>query len=394
MSGIIGAIGVMLSCFLMFLSLWFESLENLMWLAFPLVTAFGFINSFTLLALIWHLEERQGVVSGFVNAAYQTSAVMIFVVIWLHSEGVTLPFAFLSLSGFAFVAALLAALVVPTQEEFFDQQQRVFGFRSKPPQFRPFHQIRDVFNVASSYKVENAVVVLVSMFVYLFVVGYISTVQTFIEINFDHPKAVQLSRLYTVVFTIAGAVSAPLSGLLFDAIGIVKFMFLLSLTTVAFILLTFIVQPWAVLTTFALATAYSGAWQTMLIKFCAIYGPPELLGSMYGIIFSFCGVFGIVVNLALPTIMSWLHVDNREPLFYYYQWCAFAIPATVGFLFLSIRMSCCAPPSTPPSCTSSHLPLCGSLDDDHDVDDETKPMLINDHDTEDEEDLVNMFYTK
>jgi uncharacterized membrane protein len=63
-----------------------------------------------------------GVIAGLVNSSYQTSAIMIYVVV-AGSEWFPLPYAFLGLSLFAWLSALLAAVILPTQREFYDQQR-------------------------------------------------------------------------------------------------------------------------------------------------------------------------------------------------------------------------------------------------------------------------------
>jgi hypothetical protein len=59
-SAIVGAIGVIIGTFGIFLALYFKSLEMLLWVAIPLADSFGFLNSFAVMGLVWHMEEHQG----------------------------------------------------------------------------------------------------------------------------------------------------------------------------------------------------------------------------------------------------------------------------------------------------------------------------------------------
>jgi hypothetical protein len=47
---------------------------------------------------------------------------------------------------------------------------------------------------------------------------------------------------------------------------------------------------------------YICAWIDFLAKWAAVYAPPDLLGSYFGLVFSAAGILQLIVNLTVPNV--------------------------------------------------------------------------------------------
>jgi hypothetical protein len=354
-----GAGGVMVGSYLMYVSVAMEGCEQLLWLAVPLVDLFGFLNSFALLGFIFHDEPRQAVIMGVANASYTASSAMMNVLVALNQNGWSLSSLFLFSSACAFGGAVICALSIPTQAELFEQAERVLGVRPQKSLFRPLHAARDALSVMRAHTLLNALFVCATILPYIYLVYWTGSVFQFLALSIGDTRAQSFSDTFALMFTIISTLLAPVAGQLFEWLGMRAFVALLMVIQIALAIVTVVsMADGAILFTFVAADALVSTWQLLLLKWSAIFAPPELLGSFFGAIFSTTGLLQLSLNFAIPAIMQAI-IPTNSPDLYWWPYLVLGVLASLALFGLFIVTVVRRLPSTPPQCTTTGKPLCG-----------------------------------
>lgn len=102
---------------------------------------------------------------------------MIYFAAYLVRSGfVTFSQVWLVLAGGAWLAAILCAIVIPDQDEYFDEGERALGIRREAEPLRILHGIRDGANLFMQHAFHNTIFVVGAAVVYLLEVYYMGTV--------------------------------------------------------------------------------------------------------------------------------------------------------------------------------------------------------------------------
>lgn len=113
-----------------------------------------------------------------------------------------------------------------------------------------------------------------------------------------------LASVSAILYAVIGVLASPVTGFVFDKVGILRFcaVFLL-MQTVATLLIwpaSFVVQTIVSVLMFSL---YS-FWLTFESKTPAVFAPPDLYGSYLGFSNSLTGILQLVLNLVIPTAIG------------------------------------------------------------------------------------------
>lgn len=354
-----GAGGVMVGSYLMYISVAMEGCEPLLWLAVPLVDLFGFLNSFALLGFIFHDEPRQAVIMGVANASYTASSALMNVLVALNNKGWSLPSLFLFSAGCAFAGAVICALSIPTQAELFQQAERVLGVRPEQSLFRPLHAARDALNVLRANTLLNSLFVCATILPYIYLIYWTGSVFQFLALSIGDARASSFSDTFALMFTIISTVLAPVAGQVFEWVGMRSFVALLMVIQIALAVVVVVsTADAAILFTFVAADTLVSTWQLLLLKWSAIFAPPELLGSFFGAIFSLTGLLQLALNFAIPAVMQAIILTN-SPGLYWWPYLVLGVLASLALFGLWIVTIVRRLPATPPQCTTHGKPLCG-----------------------------------
>lgn len=360
-SAVLGAVGVIVSSFVLWLAVSFKSLSWLLWVGVTGADAFGYLTSWCLLGFMFHDAPRGAVIIGLGNGSYTASSAVLTGLFALNTAyGVALPNLFLIQGALAFLAAVLCAVSLPGQAELWQQTRRVTGQVPVKAKFRPLHSIRDAFFLLRCNPAFNAWFCAAAIIPYVALVNYVGSSHAFLAIELGDNQANSYGALFGLLLTIFGSVAAPPAGFVFEWLGMRNFLLLVAALQAVMFLSSFVsVAPLSVYAAMISCDLILAAWQMMLVKYAVVFAPAAVLGSFFGTIFSGAGLPQLAFNFAIPAIMA-AAVPATSPLQYSIPFGVLGGLATLSLVGLAAMFTWRQPPKTPPECETVNTPLCGA----------------------------------
>jgi hypothetical protein len=336
-----GAFGTSVCLVAMALAIKIPSLNNLLWIAYPAANIFGWANSMDTYAWLWLLPEDQNTVAAVAGAIQCLSDSFCLVAVFMHDYlGFQLPVYFCFTACLSLVAGFVALALVPSREEMQQITNAVIrnqggaetssnqgygstasdGFERQVTPFQrqvtPFDgEIKsgaaswaDTFSKAWTAICDTFILygkVHPTLSVLFFVqemAQYMFTVYPSFEMYplykglLGSSKAVELVNIYGGTYACIGAACLLLSGRIVDRIGMVRAICCLNVLVIVNAILYAVPTFWSQVVAQVVLAWVINVWYVFIPRFCMAYGPPELFGTMYGVISGLLGLGQIVLT--------------------------------------------------------------------------------------------------
>jgi len=331
--GVWGAVGAAVCLVGMAFAIKVPMLNNLMWIAYPCATIFGWANSMDAYAWLWMLPDDQATVAAVVGAIQCLSDAFCLLAVFLHdSYGLQLPIYFLITAFLSVIAGLLAFVLVPSHQEMRRISHAIMSYQAaaevsaqgygatdntppevtgkEPPEgdslgdvlSRSWSAIKDTFTLYS--KVHPSVCTLFlcySMAQYMFTAYPSFEMYPLYEDLVGATKAVELVNIYGGLYAFIGAICVLVFGKIVDLIGMVQTIALMNIPLLVNSYLFSVPNVHTQVIAQVLLTWVGNAWYVLTPRFCTLYAPPELFGTVNGL---FSGVLG-VGQICLTRFGTW-----------------------------------------------------------------------------------------
>lgn len=380
----IGAWGAFLTAaalVIMSLAIKIPSWNNVLWIAYPAVNVFGGANSWDVYAWLWLLPEDQNTVAAFVGAIQCVSDSLCLLAVLLNNVyGIGLPSYFIMIAGASVFAGFLALFLVPPQSDMDRISKAVahynatkdvnvttvvpgtsygatdHGNSNSDPTLKLESETptsSDILSRTWSALKGTAVVfcrlhpgvsclfVLYQIAQYMFSVYPMFIMYPFYTDLVGTAKAIELVDIFGGTYACIGALSLVFFGKVVDYIGLVQAIFLLNVPTVLNAALYAVPQILAQVIAQVILSFIGNVWYVLIPRFCTIYAPPEIFGTMYGVYGTLLGAFQIFLTRfgtwASGLLMLYIfhgHPPSAAPYLATIDvWCFFCVLTSV-FLFV------------------------------------------------------------
>jgi len=371
--GAIGAFGAAFSLILIALAVKVQSLNNLLWIAYPAATIFGYTNLYDVFAWLWLLPDDQSTVAAMSGAIQCLSDSFCLLAVFLHdSYGIQLPTYFLFTALFSTAAGFIALAFVPGRKENMRIAAAVIAYQaaaedssqsygsiddehdSNPPMQRQIspdissawdafdNSLGSVKDACILYtKVHPTIMLLFSFFSmmqYMFSVYPLFNMYLLYTDLVGHAKAVELVNIFGGLYAVMGAACVLTFGAVVDRIGLYKAVAWLGVPTVINCICFSVPRVDVQVIAQVLLSLIANTWFVILPRFCISYGPPQLFGSLQGI---FCVILGLgqIILTRVGTWACWsvvmlVHPVNPPPVLHFLLtidlWCFGTMVGTVS----------------------------------------------------------------
>lgn len=370
--GVWASVATSLCLVLMGLAIREKSLNNMLWIVYPAANLLGHASRWDGYAWLWLLPEDQGTVASVVGAFECLSDSLSLVAVFLNRQyGFRLPYYFFLMAALTIcVTAVVAMILVPSQQEM----KRIAKATSA---LRPSSQLHYGSTVLSDARqveagdseddsrLSNALekswsAIMASCTLYskvhptvftLWVCYGLSQVMFFATALFHmYPlyqgllgsaRATSLVNIFGGLYAFIGASCCLLFGKLVDSFGFVWSVAFVNIPTLANSVLYWVPIEAAQVVAQVFLAFLANVWSVLIPRFCIAYGPPELFGTMAGILYLIAGIG----EVGLTWLSDWvwrvvaprIRLDHGEPVSEYLgiadTWCAFAVIANILLLF-------------------------------------------------------------
>jgi len=169
---------------------------------------------------MWTYSLRQALILGLSSSSYQIGAANAYVFYFLEKIGVNIGYSLLLFAGLAILTGILAAIISPSQAEFFYMADRALGTSSEPSQENPFSQLRLVFRMFGMHKFDSIALIAAIASGFVFLVFWMSALLPFFSEFFGDKIGESLSDTFGLLSALMGSGIYIFGGALFDAAGI------------------------------------------------------------------------------------------------------------------------------------------------------------------------------
>lgn len=184
----------------------YESLNWILYIAYPITTVFGLVNSFAFIGFLWHTSKYQVLLVGVSNASYQVSAIMGNLLQILVQEcNIKLEYGFLIFGAASFLGAIGCFFFVPSQTEYYERSSIQLKMHTEPPKESFFNLFLAAFKIAyNNYRLENFLFLLYIIACECFIQNYIGNCFYYFQALFTPDQSDQLASIFGyAVFFIA-----------------------------------------------------------------------------------------------------------------------------------------------------------------------------------------------
>ena len=197
---------------------------------------------------------------------------------------------------------------------------------------------------------------------YIFLVFWAGSVFEYLTFAIGLQASQSYSKTFAIMLTVMSTAMAPISGAIFEFIGMNRFVGLLAVVQIALLVASISsTSNFAILLSFACADTVLAAWQLMLLKWAVVFSPPDLVGSYFGVLMSCAGVSQLAVNFAVPPLMNAILGTTASASAYWYPYLVLGCAASLAFVMLTIVTGVRQLPTIPPTLKRREGPLCSCL---------------------------------
>jgi MFS family permease len=366
--GVWASLATALCLLLMGIAIKEKSLNNMLWIVYPAANLLGHASRWDGYAWLWLLPEDQGTVASVVGAFECLSDSLSLVAIFLNRQyGIRLPYYFFLMAILtACVTAAAAMILVPSQEEVKRIAKTTSRMRA-PSNYGSMtspdaQQVEAEDSEASGFS--NALekswsTIVASCTLYgkvhpgifsLWVCYGLSEVMFFATALLHmyplylglvgNAKATSLVNTFGALYAFVGAACCLLFGKLVDSIGFVESVAFVNVPTLVNCFLYWVPTVAAQIVAQVFLAFLANVWSVLIPRFCIGYGPPELFGTMAGILYLIAGIGEVALtwisSAVWQIVAPHIRLDHGEPVLEYLgiadTWCVFAIVANIILL--------------------------------------------------------------
>ena len=336
--GICGALGTSVGLFLISLACMYpDQYSWLMFIGYPLTLSAGFLNSNCIYSFNWLLPDSQNFISGMYGGTMALSDMLAIVAVWLHDSYE------LSISSFFFIMSVLCAIssvvymfFVPDQEYVAQCAQEImiglqrskYGDGTTDGELSQLQEIRttdpspsvddSVFQkISKSFEVLCKMPT-ISMLVTAFSSAYCLSIMLPTQNMFYYYEAIwpgtmgthiviNLVNMFAIIYGCGGFFSSILGGKLCDSIGIMNFTIIVALSSLITSICLLVETQWSQIAAQVVITFGSNLYSIVILRYCVLYAPQELFGTISGLIFLFVSILlgvGYVVVFFISDILE------------------------------------------------------------------------------------------
>jgi len=286
----------------------------LMFIGYPLTLSAGFLNSNCMYSFNWLLPDSQNFISGMNGGAMALSDMLAIVAVWLHdSFGLSISTFFCVLSVICASSSLVYLYFVPDQD-FVQQcateimiglQRSKYGSGASEGELLKLQE-----TYASSLAIEESSVCekiskswevlyktpTISLLVTAFSSAYFLSIMLPTQSMFYYYEAIwpgmigmhvviNLVNTFAIIYGCGGLFSSIFGGKLCDTIGIVNFTLTIAMCSLVTAICLLIETQWSQIAAQILITFGANLYSIVILRYCVLYAPQELFGTISGLIF-------------------------------------------------------------------------------------------------------------
>lgn len=326
--GSFGAFGVVVCLVGMALAVKIPQLNDLLWVVYPAAAAFGGANSFDVYAWLWLLPEHQSFVAALAGSIQCLSDSFCLVAVFLNARcGLQLHAYFLITACLSAVAGILAWVIVPPADEVQVISDACIRHTSgQTPDVETLRRSHD-YGALNSQALDNSPVESVSRshFLNSLLKSWSSVKDSYVLMTKVRPgicllffaflmstymfcmypmtemyglyvgllgiaKATFLVNIFGGLYAFLGSAFVLVFGQIMDAIGMVQLTGYLNIILLVNACLYSVPSTYAQVGAQVLLTSVSNIWYVTVPRFCTAYAPPELFGTINGVMCLFLGI--------------------------------------------------------------------------------------------------------
>ena len=141
----------------------------------------------------------------------------------------------------------------------------------------------------------------------------------------------------------------PILGKVLDKVGLLRFYIALTIVYIAFCVTVLIPSFPIQVLSIILGIVYLCAWIDFLGKWAALFAPPDLLGTYFGIVFSVAGLSQLAVNLTVPAALETKYGGRMQYLVVFYAFGGVSVLFSVALAIVIWRRGVPSQPLIPRS---------------------------------------------
>jgi len=297
--GLIAAVGLVG----MAVAIAWPSMNWLLFVAYPLATFGGSMNSYGLYAFQWAFPNRSNTINSLMLATGAVSDSIVLIAVGLHNCcGLQLQWFMFMIGIVSLFASLICWLTVPTRRQMFLMAAVVthtlseveHGIPRPPP---PWRQAVNLYkHIKKHAPVGNALLLLYTFCFYLFLFYPMAQQFFYYSCILGKEAATTLVDDWAIIYAVLGAISAVGCGRLADWTGVPLFALISVLSGGLFLLLLLIpAYPTQVMAQIILALAFN-AYIVALLQSAMRYSPLDLFGTYTGIMMTVLGLGQMSLN--------------------------------------------------------------------------------------------------
>ena len=343
-TGVFGCALASVSLLGVVLALNFSVLEWALWAVVPMALLGQNIASWGIFGFIFYYPGHVGVITGICNSSFLLSSILMYAVVAL-TAAMALKFSMIFLLGCAVVATVVTWVSVPTLKEY--QLSFFNAFGQQPQPRRGFLEIlRQLFRVFALRPKQTLAYFAASAAPNISFAYWIGATFQFNVYNLGEADSDVLARDSAILYAVIGVLASPLTGLLFDKIGLRRYsLVFLAVQSAATAMIWPSVFGVQMTVSIVMFSIYS-LWLTFESKSPSIFAPPDLYGSFLGFSNSLTGILQLILNLVLPIVMSKSSMEGKW--IYLVPILALMVAGVVCLLIFLLSLIVSPPPETPP----------------------------------------------
>ena len=281
----------------------------------------GGVASFAIMGWLWHYPRSQNLLNGISNATSQVSPAVGILIDIACGAGYTLPTAFFILSAVCGLCGIALFFVTPAKAEMLREMGRVLDRDAAAldnSTFVGYWMIRHLFKsfagVLALYREHNIYFMLFNGFLVTSMMGMFSMASVYDE-WFGRDVSTELNTFLGAAMSLVGITCCPIAGILMDRIGFLR-TYVITLVLILAMTVTMPIRSVdaqkVCIVAFAVCIA---TYQTAMAKYCLLFAPPQMLGSMYGGMLTGTGCIFLLISGVAPLVVSAKYEEVQSAVF-------------------------------------------------------------------------------
>jgi len=329
--GVWGAVGCAIAVFGMALAVMVPALNDLMWVAYPTAMVLGGANSLDAYAWLWLLPGNQATVAAFVGAIQCLADSFVLVGVLMHAWlGLAIQYYFMLIGILSLMTGAIAYAVIPSRRDMqlisgavlatqapAEVTTNSYGATDDAANASPkagnieaedgeslsdvmcksWLAIKDAATLC--YRVHPtafSLIVFYQVAQYMFTMYPSFYMYPLYKDLLGRARATILVDTFGGIYAVVGAACLLVFGKMVDRIGLSQTVMWLNIPTLVNTVLYAIPTYSSEITAQVLLTWISNAWYVVCPIFCTSYGPPELFGSLQGLLAGLLGISQLLLT--------------------------------------------------------------------------------------------------